>query len=201
VPDDNGLVIMAVPDDSIYSLSRKLHVGPSTIVVHTSGSTGMEVFPESISHTGVIYPLQSFTNGRKANLGEVHFFTEASDAGTLRTIDLAVSSVSPNIHHIDSIGRSKVHLAAVFISNFANHMLYCGMEIARREGLDMTAFAPLIRETVEKALDMGPATAQTGPASRNDISTMAKHMDMLSFSDDMGKLYKIVSDSIIRSKI
>ncbi len=77
-------------------------------------------------------------------------------------------------------------------------MLLAGFETASQIRIDPKVFEPLIKETIAKAFDLGPAKAQTGPAARNDTQTIKKHIELLSFSDDLKNLYRMVSDSIIR---
>jgi predicted short-subunit dehydrogenase-like oxidoreductase (DUF2520 family) len=197
---ETNLLLLAVPDSAIGEVAKGLITDPSTIVVHTSGSTGTDVFPPAIRHYGVIYPLQTFTSGRQVGMADIHFFTEASDARSHELIDKVVSSVGRNIHHLDTERRRVLHLSAVFVSNFVNHMLVAGIITAGRKGIDQSVFEPLVRETVEKAFELGPLPSQTGPAIRNDINTIEKHIELLSFSDDLRNLYRIITDSIIRHK-
>jgi hypothetical protein len=57
---------------------------------------------------------------------------------------------------------------------------------------------PLIIETFSKALDIGPENSQTGPAVRNDINTIEKHLELLSFSPELHTLYSEITRSIIK---
>jgi len=198
VQDSTDVVILAVPDDAISSIIGQLRLSPSTVVVHTSGSTGTEVFPAGMPRHGVIWPLQTFTRNRQVDIAEIPFFTEASDRKTHKVIDDLVHTLGAQTYHIDSARRRMLHLSAVFVCNFVNHMLYAGISIAEKSQIERSVFGPLVRETIQKALDMGPADAQTGPASRNDISTIEKHIGLLSFSDELMNLYRVVSDSITK---
>ncbi len=198
IPVSTDYVLLAVPDDAIAEVVSRLEAPPSVVVVHTSGSTGIDLFPSSILRHGVLYPLQTFTINRHVNIAEVPFFTEASDDNTHASVDEMVHALGARSHHLDSADRRILHLSAVFVCNFVNHMLYAGISTAERAGIDRSVFGPLVRETLQKALDMGPSAAQTGPAIRNDISTIEKHLGLLSFSDDLMNLYRIVSDSIIK---
>jgi predicted short-subunit dehydrogenase-like oxidoreductase (DUF2520 family) len=91
-----------------------------------------------------------------------------------------------------------VHLAAVFINNFTNYMLTAGSEMASKAGLSLNMFEPLIRETIDKALDNGPEKSQTGPAIRNDLNTVEMHLELLSFSPELQKIYREMTNSIIK---
>jgi len=198
VPGNTDMVIIAVSDDAISEVLSELSFNSSPIVVHTSGSTDLSVFPKELDKHGVIYPLQTFTRDRKINLSDIHIFTEASDEDSLEVIDRVAASMTKLIHHINSDQRRVLHLSAVFVSNFVNHMLAAGYESALRGGIDPAVFEPLIKETIDKALILGPERAQTGPAVRNDIRIIKKHIELLSFSDDLKNLYTMVSESIIK---
>jgi hypothetical protein len=55
-----------------------------------------------------------------------------------------------------------------------------------------------MRETVGKAIEMGPVNAQTGPAVRYDLNTIEKHLDLLSYSPEMKDIYELITNSIVR---
>jgi hypothetical protein len=48
-----------------------------------------------------------------------------------------------------------------------------------------------------RALKGNPADSQTGPAIRYDLNTIEKHMELLSFSPELKKMYKEISESIM----
>ena len=70
-------------------------------------------------------------------------------------------------------------------------------EVAIKAGYSLELFKPLLTETIAKALEVGPGISQTGPASRNDNITIEKHLDLLSFSPELQRLYSEVTQSII----
>ena len=76
-------------------------------------------------------------------------------------------------------------------------MLTRGKEIAEKAGVPFEIFFPLLRETMAKAMDIGPERSQTGPAVRNDQNTIERHMDLLSFSPELKKIYSEITMSII----
>ena len=76
-------------------------------------------------------------------------------------------------------------------------MLTRGKEIAEKTGVPFEIFFPLILETMSKAMDLGPEKSQTGPAVRNDQNTIERHMDLLSFSPELKKIYREITLSII----
>ena len=76
-------------------------------------------------------------------------------------------------------------------------MLARGKEIAIKSGFSFEELKPLIAETISKAFDNDPEKYQTGPAERNDKITIAKHLEMLSFDNNLEKIYNDISASII----
>ncbi len=75
-------------------------------------------------------------------------------------------------------------------------MMPTGETMAREAGIDPVLLRPLIGETARKALRTGPEAAQTGPAVRLDTGTLKSHIELLSFSPQYQKLYRLVSKMI-----
>ena len=73
-------------------------------------------------------------------------------------------------------------------------------QVMDSNALDIKLLMPLIRETVEKALDQNPAAAQTGPAIRGDTDTMERHLAYLDFNPRYQQLYRLISQSISNNK-
>lgn len=197
IPNSTDIVIVSVPDHSLESVLSDLKTGDRTIVTHTAGSYGLDIFPSRIIRRGVFYPLQTFSEGRSIDLYEVPFLLESDDDLTANILSEIASSLSKNVIFVDAENRRKLHLAAVFLCNFTNHMFTAGSEIISEAGLDFDLMKPLINETVSKALEKGPSHSQTGPAFRNDRNTIEKHLDMLSSKPVFHSLYKAVTQSII----
>ena len=197
IPKTTDIVIVSVPDNSIESVLDGLKVADQTIIAHTAGSYGLDIFPSGITKKGVFYPLQTFTEGRLINLNEVPFLLESDDQLTEKTLSEVASSLSRNVYFMDAERRRKLHLAAVFLCNFTNHMFTAGSEILREADFDFNMMKPLIDETISKALEIGPSNSQTGPAFRNDKITLRKHLAMLKGNRVLRDLYEAVSISII----
>jgi hypothetical protein len=57
----------------------------------------------------------------------------------------------------------------------------------------------LIEETAWRLREHAPATMQTGPAARKDITTLDKHLRELSVYPKLRNLYLKISDSIMNA--
>ena len=196
-PDSSEIIMVSVQDHHLAEVLKRIRCGKSTIIAHTAGSFGLEVFPERLKKTAVFYPLQTFSGGRPADLKGVPVFIESSDGHTDSIMKNLVKSIGGSAYSSDTRHREFLHIAAVFVSNFTNYILTAGKELSDQSGFPFEVLKPLIFETMERALDAGPENSQTGPAARDDKNTIEKHLDLLSFSPELKNIYAEITRSII----
>lgn len=190
------LYLLAVSDRAISSVSASLNFGDG-VVAHTSGSTPVEALSGKIVNRGVFYPLQSFTKGREVDFTQVPVMIEGTTPKAKEILLEVASELSGNIMEVASDKRAAVHMAAVFASNFTNYMYTVGERLAKDAGMDFNVLKPLIAETAQKAVEAdSPLLTQTGPASRNDFTTKAKHCEMLTEKPELKNLYISISNNI-----
>ncbi len=101
------------------------------------------------------------------------------------------------MHEVSSEKRLKIHLAAVFASNFSNYLYGVADGLLSGTGLSLKNLEHLMLETVQKAVSMPPKQAQTGPAIRNDQEVLRKHERLLEDSPELHRLYQQISELII----
>lgn len=187
--------IICATDSAIADIARQLP-GMSGIVVHTSGTVPMDVLLAASPRVGVLYPLQTFSQGRPLNVREIPFFTEGSDASVLAAIDALAAMISGSVHHADSRTRPFLHVAGVLACNFPNYLIGCAAEVLARGGYSLDVVRPLVMETIAKAFEMGPDAAQTGPARRGNVDTIARHAAML--PEPQAGIYALLSEAILK---
>lgn len=195
-PETTSVIIVSVPDHRLKSVLYTLKCSSETLVVHTAGSFGLGVFPDHIVKRGVFYPLQTFSYNRQIAFRNLPFLIESADDSTYLTLKKLVESMGSTAYASDEGNRKMLHVAAVFTCNFTNHMLTIGKELSERAGFSYEIMKPLIIETISKAAENGPEKSQTGPAVRNDLNTIEKHLDLLSFSPELKSLYIEMTKSI-----
>ena len=160
-------------------------------------SVPLDGLPGKIRNRGVFYPLQTFTAGRHISLGDVPLLVEGSDPQTTRTLLRMARALSSRARQASSEERARLHLAAVFASNFSNHMYAIAQQLLDRYGLPADLLKPLMRETAAKALEsVSAADAQTGPARRGDMPTQKRHLDMLDGYPELQNIYENISRHI-----
>ncbi len=169
--------IIALPDDSIAHFSAKLSVG-SALVVHTSGSASITKLAQANSR-GVFYPLQSFSEAKKIDFTTIPICIEAERKDDLELLRNLGECISEKVVVINSEERARLHLAAVFVNNFVNHLYHISENILAENELDLDLLKPLIIETAGKIKDLSAKEAQTGPARRNDLETIQNHLHLL----------------------
>lgn len=195
VPEICDLLIISVTDTAVENIAAEAVIPASAAIAHTAGSVSLAALGRT-SGAGVLYPLQTFTKGFPPDLGKVPFFIEATDSKTLTMLKEIGESIGSGAWECDSEARKQLHIAAVFTNNFSNFMMTTGEAIAERAGIDPKLLRPLIEETARKAVRTGPVAAQTGPAVRHDMGTVKSHIELLSFSPQYQKLYRMISRMI-----
>jgi predicted short-subunit dehydrogenase-like oxidoreductase (DUF2520 family) len=194
------IFILAVKDSAISELADQIILPEESILVHTSGAMPLEILGySSATYTGILYPLQSFTKGKKTEMDEVPFLVEAEDEEILQKLKRLAKSLSPLVYQVKSKDRKAVHVAAVFASNFTNHLIRIAEEIMKRQGLDFEMLKPLIIETISKSLQLGAKKAQTGPAVREDYETLEEHHRFLAYNEQLAEIYRLISQDIMDS--
>ncbi|HMV13735.1 MAG TPA: DUF2520 domain-containing protein [Chitinophagales bacterium] len=193
------LLIFAVKDDVIKTLSQYiLKKKPDMKMVHTSGSVGLDVF-ENATNTGIFYPLQSFSKTKKIDIEAVPFLiTSNNDVFKNELMSLA-KLLSDKVYEYTDEQRKHLHIAAVFVNNFSNHLFAIAQNYCEKHQLDYQLLMPLIHETITKIDSILPKDAQTGPARRNDVEIIDKHLTMLKEEDSqLFQIYQLLTNSILK---
>lgn len=192
------IFIIAVTDDAISEVVRDIKLPPDAILVHTSGSQPLSILSYSTAaYTGIFYPLQTFSKSRTVNFEEVPLFIESEDPNIEKLLRAMGKTISKHVQVISSGRRKALHVAAVFASNFTNHMLLLSKNIMQQHQLRFDYLKPLIAEQVNKSLTLGPEKAQTGPARRGDLEILDKHMEFLQDDESVAEIYKNISQHIL----
>lgn len=192
------IFVIAVADDAIPDVAREVILPDDALLVHTSGSQPLSVLADaSIARTGVFYPLQSFSKSKKADFRDVPIFVESEGDETEKIIMDMAKAIARKVFSISSSQRQALHVAAVFASNFTNHMITLSRDILIDSKLDFEWIKPLVAETINKSLSIGPEKAQTGPARRGDLEILDRHLEFLQNDEAVAEIYRAVSQDIV----
>lgn len=198
---DTDLVIIAVSDQAIQSVIKSIHgYLPNNLIVHTSGSTNLQILEEVHPRSGVFYPLQTFSREREVDWKETPLFVEASNHQDLSFLTALANSLSQRVYQYSSKQRQTLHLAAVFACNFSNYCYDMAKQVVGAEQVDFSLLFPLILETANKAVANDPKEMQTGPAMRGDENILKMHTQLLIESNqiDLEQIYELMSKGILK---
>ncbi|UHG90890.1 Rossmann-like and DUF2520 domain-containing protein [Spirosoma oryzicola] len=199
------LFVLAVPDDALETVCSRLVLPEKAILVHTSGNQSLSVLENWMTiysdipvQTGVFYGLQTFTKGQPfMDFRGVPLCIEATDKETEDVLVRLGQELSDIVYIITSAERRALHVAAVFACNFTNHLLAIAHDLTTTNGLEFDLLQPIIRETIRKGLAVeNPATVQTGPARRGDLTTIESHLSWLAIHPQLAEIYQLMTQSI-----
>jgi predicted short-subunit dehydrogenase-like oxidoreductase (DUF2520 family) len=191
--EEADLYIIAVSDDAIADVSSQLPF-KNRLVVHTSGSISLNAL-DNDNRKGVFYPLQTFTKNKDVDFKTIPICLESENATDFQLLEKVAKMISDKVFAINSEQRKALHVAAVFVNNFTNHLYQIGSEICQENQVPFEILKPLIAETAQKIMVLSPEEAQTGPAKRDDSSTIEAHEAFLSDENHL-KIYKTLTQSI-----
>ena len=196
------LYLMAVKDDAISTVAHRLRLLSHShrLFAHTSGAISSQILAEHFQNFGVFYPLQTFSKGRPVDFNQLPICIYASNQVLLSALDKLGRRISQQVQTVDDNQRSVLHVAAVFVNNFTNHLFGIGQEIVDSKNLSFDLLRPLVAETAAKIMENDPQPMQTGPAVRGDQETILSHLSFLQSFPEYQNLYRIISHSIEQTK-
>ena len=203
IKPDADIYIIAVKDDAIAEVVKNLiPLKLNGLVTHTSGSVDCDVLKKVSKQIGVYYPLQTFYPNAKIDWTLTPLLIEANTKVALIQLKSLANAVSKQVRVINSEERLRIHLAAVFASNFTNAMYVTAYELIEKSltKKDTALLFPLMKHSFQKLETVHPLAAQTGPAKRQDKRVMQKHLGLLKNDKDLLALYKSLSDLILKQQ-
>ena len=188
------IYIVAVKDDAIAGVVKKMPDLKGELVIHTSGATDISVLKKKFKNCGVLWQVQTIKARTKVDFKNVPMVIEASNPSSEKTLRKLATDLSNKVHSCNSKQRRVLHLGAVWINNFPNHLYFLAESLLKKHNMPFELFGPLMLSTVEIGMK-NPEAAQTGPAKRNDKKTMASHLKLLP-DKNYRTLYRLISKSI-----
>jgi len=188
-----GLIILAVPDDAIAGLVADLAgagaLGRGQVVAHTSGAHGLGVLAPAVvagARPLALHPAMTFTGAP----GDADRLAAGISFGVTAPADLRpfatrlVADLGGAVEWIPEERRPLYHAA---LAHGANHLVTLvneAMDRLRDAGVEDPArvLGPLLHAALDNTLRLGDA-ALTGPVSRGDAGTVARHLKALRAAD------------------
>jgi predicted short-subunit dehydrogenase-like oxidoreductase (DUF2520 family) len=170
------VLIIATPDDVVASVAAAVTPCPGTVVLHLSGSLGLEALAPHVRRAA-LHPLVPLPNAivGAARLSSGVTFAIAGDP----VAGLMVESLGGRLVMVADEDRATYHAAACMAANHVVALLGQVERVAATVGLELDAFLALARAALDDVAELGPRAALTGPARRGDWATLSRHLDAL----------------------
>jgi len=179
-------IVIAVTDGAIPEVAAELATAglQGGIVLHTSGAMGpqaLDVLRSAGNAVGVLHPWQtvpSAERGVEALPGATFAF--AGDADATRWAAELTERLGGRALRVDAERWHHYHAGAVMACNYQMTLVDAALELMEMAGIGrvaaLDAMGPILRETTENVLKLGPEQALTGPIRRGDLGTIRRHL-------------------------
>jgi predicted short-subunit dehydrogenase-like oxidoreductase (DUF2520 family) len=189
------MILIAVSDHSIQEVSNQLPL-TDAVVAHTSGASSMDLLSNH-KHRGVFYPLQTFSKQQPLTWSEIPILWEGNKKLVDEKLETLSQLLSPLAVQSDEKQRLSMHLAAVVVNNFTNHLYAEAHRFCKSKHVNFDLLVPLIEETTRKIKQLNPRESQTGPASRGDTQTIQRHK-MIPMTEELSDIYSLFTSQLLK---
>jgi predicted short-subunit dehydrogenase-like oxidoreductase (DUF2520 family) len=181
------LIILTVPDDAIPSVAGGIHMYSGQAMIHTSGLLGAEALASAMAagtQVGSFHPLVAFADLERA-VAALHGATIAieGDEQLLELLASMAEAIGGTPVRLGPGAKPAYHAAAMLAAGGFDALLDAIAELGRVAGLDeagsLAIYGSLIEQTLGNARGLGIDAALTGPMTRGDRGTVAKHLAAL----------------------
>jgi predicted short-subunit dehydrogenase-like oxidoreductase (DUF2520 family) len=180
------LVLVCVNDAAIPALAETLAAAPlrpTAVVAHTSGCLAAAALaPLSPGRTASIHPLCVCAEPRSGQLALRRALYAIEGEASASLVPLA-EALSGRVARLAQAQKPRYHAAAVLASNLVVALLDHAVNEATAAGLSpdraQESLVDLAIGALERLRSTDATRALTGPVSRGDVDTVARHLQVL----------------------
>ena len=196
---DSDVVLLAVPDDAIADVARRIERRRRQCILHCSGSLRADVLPAGTR--GVMHPLASFADPRRPPSLRGTTFVIAGDDLAVRRAKQIAKAVGARALVRDAHGPA-YHAAAALGANGAAALAAIAVRVMATLGMTrleaQRAIGALLRTVGENVENVGVPEALSGPVIRGDDGTVHRHRVALEGLDpEAREAYDAVAPAIL----
>lgn len=197
---DAEVYVLAIKDDALSLVAKQLNF-EGKVVIHCAGAVSLDAIANISTQRAVIWALYSIKKTNLPQDSKVPLIVEANGTTALEVATALAYDISDVVLQTDFVQRQMLHLNAVFVNNFTNHLLTIAQKIGEEYQLPFDVLHPIISQTLEQIKSTMPAEMQTGPAIRHDSETIKKHLALLTNHPEWQQVYADISKSIQQTAI
>ncbi|MBA2608487.1 MAG: DUF2520 domain-containing protein [Actinobacteria bacterium] len=175
------VLLIATPDAAITSVATSIAPVEGCVVVHLSGSLGLDVLAPH-SRRAVVHPLLALSEedlgARRLLEGAWFALTDGGDPVGQALVE-ALGGRAVTLAD-DADVRALHHAACCVAANHLTTVLGQVEKLADAAGVPFEAYLTLARGALENVAERGAARALTGPVARGDDATVDRHRAAIS---------------------
>jgi predicted short-subunit dehydrogenase-like oxidoreductase (DUF2520 family) len=199
------LVFLTLPDAAVAPVAAELSWRAGQAVVHTSGGLDLSVLDPAAARDalpGGFHPLRAFALGDSApNAFAGVTIGIAGPPALSAQLEALAGALGARALRIDGVDRTLYHAAAVFASNFGVALLLAARRAWTLAGLPeaeaRAALAPLLAGAAANASALPLERALSGPISRGEPDSVARHLERLGRAPELADLYRALSAQLL----
>ncbi len=186
--DEPELVLLCVPDRAIAEVAAATRAGPW--VAHVSGATPLAALDPHARRFSV-HPLQTFTRARGPEQLDGAFAAVTAETDEAREMGLWLArTLGLEPFTLADWHRALYHAGAAIASNYLVTLRRAAGDLLEAAGAPPGALDPLMRRTIENGFEL------TGPISRGDWETVAKHVAAIRAAHpELEEMYTVLAET------
>lgn len=192
---DADVYFLAMNDNSVKKYADFLRL-PGKVVIHTAGSIALSELQAISEHIACIWCLYSIKKESLPVINTIPVFINYTSDVAKPVAETLAGVISHQVHSIDDEKKLSLHLSAVLVNNYSNHLAAIADQLLAAQHLPFQYLLPILQQTVDKLSIQSPRDAQTGPAIRRDSVILSKHLEMLQGHPEWQALYSALAHSI-----
>ena len=175
------------------------------VISHFSGSLSSDIF-SGIDKTGAygcsIHPMYAFSDKFTSyeQFNTACLTMEGHREAIFRMKSLFGDKLGHRIFTLDSKDKIKYHAAAAFASNYVDAIMQIAVELMEQCGFSeedtFTLLGPLVKNNVNSIINNGTTASLTGPAERNDVGTVKKHLHAIE-GTEAEEVYRVLGRTLL----
>lgn len=188
---DADLLLIAVSDRAIDDVASLIPNDTHSIIFHASGSM------PSVRGGFSLHPLRALPPvGAPSGIGGALLVFEGNHRGVAERI---AREAGARFAEIAAEAKARYHAGAVFGANYVAALLDIGEELIGVAGArgDLAALA---HSAVDNWAAHDDARRFTGPAARNDLPTIERHLVALANRPELAEIYRLLAARILAAR-
>jgi len=205
---DTDLVWIAVPDDAIAQVAKRLanaQEWKGRIAIHSSGAlTSDELAPlrKKGARVASVHPMMTFVRGSVPDMAGVAFAVEG-DAVAARVARKIVERLGGYAFPIRKQQKVLYHAFGSFASPLVIALMASLEQVAKAAGVKQRdikrVMLPLLSQTLRNYVHRGAASAFSGPLARGDVRTVKKHLEELKVVSEAREVYVALAKAVVKN--